>query len=86
MNELEKSGKYDTLLHIDHYITLYHTVHFVTYRSLLYFTICFPLWKHDSTFATDENSWYKGDNKSAITRISSLQVFYYTEQLCNSKI
>ena len=25
------------------------------------------------------------DNKSAITPISSLQVFYYTEQLCNSK-
>jgi hypothetical protein len=24
----------------------------------------------------EENSWYKGDNKSAISRISSLQVFY----------
>jgi hypothetical protein len=31
------------------------------------------------------NSWYRGDNKSVITRISSLLVFYYTEQLCNSK-
>jgi predicted transcriptional regulator len=29
----------------------------------------------------EDNSWYRGDNKSAITRISSLQVFYYTEQL-----
>ena len=31
------------------------------------------------------NSWYRRDNKSAITRISNLEVFYYTEQLCNSK-
>ena len=29
----------------------------------------------------EDNSWYRGDNKSAITRISSLYVFYYTEQL-----
>jgi len=33
----------------------------------------------------EENSWYRGDNKSAIPRISCLKVFYYTEQLCNSK-
>jgi hypothetical protein len=31
----------------------------------------------------EDNSWYRGDNESVITRISSLQVFYYTEQLCN---
>jgi hypothetical protein len=30
-------------------------------------------------------SWYRGDNGSAITHISSLEVFYYTEQLYNSK-
>ena len=29
----------------------------------------------------EENSRYRGDNESAITRISSLQVIYYTEQL-----
>ena len=31
----------------------------------------------------EDNNWHRGDNESAITRISSLQVFYYTEQLCN---
>jgi hypothetical protein len=34
----------------------------------------------------EENSWYRGDNTSVITRISSLLVFFYTEQLCNSKL
>ena len=34
----------------------------------------------------EENSWYRGDNTSVITRISSLLVFYYTEQLSNSKL
>ena len=34
----------------------------------------------------EDNSWYRGDNKSAITRISCLKVFDYTEQLCNSKL
>jgi hypothetical protein len=33
----------------------------------------------------EDNSWYRGDNESVITRIASLQVFYCTEQLCNSK-
>ena len=34
----------------------------------------------------EDSSWYKGDNTSYITRISSLLEFYYTEQLCNSKL
>jgi hypothetical protein len=33
----------------------------------------------------EEYNWYRGDNKSVNTRISSLWIFYYTEQLCNSK-
>ena len=33
----------------------------------------------------EDNSWYRGDTESVITQISSLWVFYFTEQLCNSK-
>jgi len=33
----------------------------------------------------EDINWYRGDNESIITRIWSLWVFDYTEQLCNSK-